>query len=154
MIKITIDDRASNELKQIALQLQHPKKLYGVLGETLKKIHKTRFREEVDPNGKKWKALADSTLTRKQKKNKSLKILRQDGYLSDKTAYNYDDKSLEFGSDAKYARIHHFGGKTGRGRKVKIYPRPWLGVNNNDKDVLLNKATVLLQKQLTQAIKP
>lgn len=154
VIKITLDNHASNELKQIALQLQHPKKLYGVLGETLKKIHKTRFRKEVDPEGKKWKALADSTLTRKQKKNKSLKILRQDGYLSDKTAYNYDEKSLEFGSDAKYARIQHFGGKTGRGYKTTLPARPWLGVNHDDKDVLLNKATALLQKQLAQAIKP
>lgn len=153
MIKITLDDHASNELKQIALQLQHPKKLYGVLGETLKKIHKTRFRKEIDPDGKKWKALADSTLTRKQKKSKSLKILRQDGYLSDKTAYNYDDRSLEFGSDAKYARIQHFGGKTGRGCKITLPARPWLGVSNDDKDVLLNKATALLQKQLAQTIK-
>lgn len=150
MIKITLDDRASPELKKIAIQLQHPKKLYGVLGETLKKIHKERFKQEVAPDGKKWKSLEKSTLERKRKKGKSLKILRQDGYLSDKTAYNYDDNSVEFGSDAKYARIQHFGGKTGRGHKTKLHPRPWLGVNNNDKAVLLNKATTLLQRQLSQ----
>ncbi|OBX06611.1 phage morphogeneis protein [Gallibacterium salpingitidis] len=153
MIKITLEDNASDKLAKIAIQLQHPKKLYGVLGETLKKIHKKRFEQEVDPEGKKWKALDDSTLTQKQKKNKSLKILRQDGYLSDKTAYNYDDNSLEFGSDAKYARIHQFGGKTGRGHKTTLSARPWLGVNKDDEAALLNKATALLQKQLAQSIK-
>lgn len=150
MIKITLDDRASPELQKIAIQLQQPKKLYGVLGETLKKIHKARFKQEVEPDGKKWKPLADSTLARKRKKGKSLKILRQDGYLSDKTAYNYDDNGVEFGSDAKYARIHQFGGKTGRGHRVTMSARPWLGVNDQDKQQLLNKAAALLQRQLSQ----
>ena len=118
MIKISLNDiQAAQQLHNIARQLQQPRKLYGVLGETLKKIHAERFKQEVDPEGNNWQSLSPKTLTRKQKKGKSTKILRQGGYLSDKTAYNYNDQNVEFGSDAKYARLHQFGGKAGRGKK-------------------------------------
>ena len=151
MIKISLNDtQAVEKLHRIANQLQHPHKLYGVLGETLKKIHTERFKQEVDPEGNNWQSLSPKTLTRKQKKGKSTKILRQGGYLSDKTAYNYNDQNVEFGSDAKYARLHQFGGKAGRGKKVTIPKRPWLGVNAQDEQKLLRKATALLQRQIDQ----
>ena len=151
MIKISLNDiQAAQQLPNIARQLQQPRKLYGVLGETLKKIHAERFKQEVDPEGNNWQSLSPKTLTRKQKKGKSTKILRQGGYLSDKTAYNYNDQNVEFGSDAKYARLHQFGGKAGRGKKVTIPKRPWLGVNAQDEQKLLRKATALLQRQIDQ----
>lgn len=151
MIKISLNDiPAAQQLHNIARQLQQPRKLYGVLGETLKKIHAERFKQEVDPEGNNWQSLSPKTLTRKQKKGKSTKILRQGGYLSDKTAYNYNDQNVEFGSDAKYARLHQFGGKAGRGKKVTIPKRPWLGVNAQDEQKLLRKATALLQRQIDQ----
>jgi len=151
MIKISLNDiQSAQQLHNIARQLQQPRKLYGVLGETLKKIHAERFKQEVDPEGNNWQSLSPKTLTRKQKKGKSTKILRQGGYLSDKTAYNYNDQNVEFGSDAKYARLHQFGGKAGRGKKVTIPKRPWLGVNAQDEQKLLRKATALLQRQIDQ----
>lgn len=151
MIKISLNDtQAVEKLHRIASQLKQPRKLYGVLGETLKKIHAERFKQEVDPQGNNWQPLSAKTLVRKQKKGKSTKILRQDGYLSDKTAYNYNDKNVEFGSDAKYARLHQFGGKAGRGKKVTIPKRPWLGVSQQDEQKLLRKATALLQRQIDQ----
>ena len=151
MIKISLNDtQAVEKLSRIANQLKQPRKLYGVLGETLKKIHAERFKQEVDPQGNNWQPLSAKTLARKQKKGKSTKILRQDGYLSDRTAYNYDDKNVEFGSDAKYARLHQFGGKAGRGKKVTIPKRPWLGVSQQDEQKLLRKATALLQRQIDQ----
>ena len=107
MLKITLNDnQAIQKLTGIASQLQHPRKLYGLLGETLKKIHADRFKAEVAPDGKKWQPL--SPITREIKGNDQ--ILKQGGYLSQKTAYNYDDNRLEFGSDAKYAKLHQFGG--------------------------------------------
>lgn len=151
MIKISLNDtQAVEKLHRIASQLKQPRKLYGVLGETLKKIHAERFKQEVDPEGNNWQSLSPKTLARKQKKGKSTKILRQDGYLSDKTAYNYNDKNVEFGSDAKYARLHQFGDKAGRGGKVTIPKRPWLGVSEQDEQKLLRKATALLQRQIDQ----
>ena len=151
MIKISLNDtQAAQQLSNIARQLKQPRKLYGVLGETLKKIHAERFKQEVDPQGNNWQPLSAKTLAHKQKKGKSTKILRQDGYLSDRTAYNYNDKNVEFGSDAKYARLHQFGGKAGRGKKVTIPKRPWLGVSQNDEQKLLRKATALLRRVIAQ----
>lgn len=166
MLKITLNDnQAIQKLTGIASQLQHPRKLYGVLGETLKKIHADRFKAEISPDGKKWQPL--SPITREIKGNDQ--ILKQGGYLSQKTAYNYDDNRLEFGSDAKYARLHQFGGiirpkkskqlKFGKGnntvyaKQSKIPARPWLGVNAQDKQKLLKKATTLLQRQIDQNLR-
>ena len=119
----------------------------------MKKIHAARFEAEVDPTGKRWEDLSPRTKALKAKRGKSPKILRQSGYLADKTAYNYDDKGVEFGSDAKYARLHQFGGNAGRGKKVKIPARPWLGIGDRDSEKLLKKATALLQHQINQNLK-
>ncbi|WP_032092045.1 phage virion morphogenesis protein [Necropsobacter rosorum] len=141
MIKITLDDtQAVKSLREIASQLQKPRRLYGILGETLKKIHTDRFKAETDPEDKKWKRLSDRTLALKRKRGKSTKILRQDGYLADKTAYNVSNDSVEFGSQEIYARLHQFGGKAGRSKKVNIPARPWLGAGEKDEQLLLRKA--------------
>lgn len=151
MIKITLDDtKFVQQLQAIATQLQQPRRLYGVLGETLKKIHAARFKAEQDSEEKAWKPLEDSTLALKRKRGKSTKILRQDGYLADKTAYNVTNNNVEFGSQEIYARLHQFGGKAGRGQKVKVPARPWLGVGRNDEALLLAKARFHLQKVITQ----
>lgn len=163
MIKITLDDtQAKRQLDRIARTLKAPRKLYGVLGETLKKIHAERFKKEVSPDGEKWQPLSE--ITREIKGNN--KILKRDGYLSQKTAYNYDDNHVEFGSDAKYARLHQFGGKIvpkkakrlrfGKSKifakKAEIPARPWLGINKQDEQRLLKKATALLQRQIEQGL--
>ncbi|MFZ7215733.1 phage virion morphogenesis protein [[Pasteurella] aerogenes] len=141
MIKITLNDmQAVKSLQQIANQLEKPRRMYGILGETLKKIHTDRFKAETDPEGKKWKPLSSRTLELKRKRGKSTKILRQDGYLADKTAYNVSNDGVEFGSAEIYARLHQFGGKAGRGKKVTIPARPWLGAGEKDEQLLLRKA--------------
>nr|DAS18464.1 MAG TPA: virion morphogenesis protein [Caudoviricetes sp.] len=166
MLKISLNDnQAIQKLTKIASQLQRPRELYGVLGETLKKIHSERFKQEVDPNGNKWKPL--SPITQEIKGND--KILKHRGYLSERTAYNYDDNGVEFGSDAKYARLHQFGGvikpkkgkrlKFGKGdttvfaKQSKVPARPWLGINQQNEQKLLRKATALLQRQINQNLK-
>ncbi|VEI47032.1 Mu-like prophage protein gpG [Actinobacillus equuli] len=53
--------------------MQHPRKLHGVLGETLKKIHAERFKQEIDPEGNHWQPLSNSTLAQKRKRGKSTK---------------------------------------------------------------------------------
>ncbi|NBI42045.1 phage virion morphogenesis protein [[Haemophilus] felis] len=163
MIKINLNDtQAAEKLHRIANQLKQPRQLYGVLGETLKKIHTERFKQEVDPDGNKWKPL--SPITQEIKGND--KILKHRGYLSQLLAYNYNDDGVEFGSDAKYARLHQFGGviKPKKGKRLvfgkkgspvfakesKVPARPWLGVNSQDEQKLLQKATALLQRQIEQ----
>ncbi len=149
MIKITLNDtQALKSLQQIANQLQNPRRLYGIWGETLKKIHTDRFKAETDPDGKKWKPLSPITLAEK----KGAGILRESGNLSNKTAYNINSDGVEFGSAEIYARLHQFGGvirpktkkilKTKGGRFLRqatIPARPWLGVSKQNEDYLLAK---------------
>lgn len=149
MIKITLDDtQAVKKLQSVAARLKEPRRLYALLGEELKKIHDERFKAEKDPNGKPWKPLTAKTLERKRKHGKSLKILRQDGNLANKTAYNILDDGVEFGSPEVYAALHQFGGKAGKGRQVTIPARPWLGVSKENEYSLLKKAAAHLQKTL------
>lgn len=46
--------------------------------------------------------------------------------------YQLVSKGVAVGSDMIYARIHHFGGDTGRGHRTHIEARPVLGVNSQD----------------------
>ncbi len=46
---------------------------------------------------------------------------------------------VELGSDSPYARIHHFGGETGRqGARFEMEARPVLGENETDTEVIGN----------------
>lgn len=151
MIKITLEStQAVAKIQQIARQLEKPRALYGVLGEALKKIHNQRFKEQKAPDGTKWKPVSPEYAVRKKKNGKGSRILRYEGNLSDRTAYNFDDQGVEFGSPMKYARIHQYGGKTGRGKRAKIPARPWLGLSSSDEKFLLDKATRHLSKVISQ----
>ncbi|WP_439291528.1 phage virion morphogenesis protein [Lonepinella koalarum] len=161
MIKITLDSStAQRQLQDIAGQLRNPRLLFGVLGETLKKIHTERFKQQVDPSGRTWQPLSPLTLSEKR----GTKILRERGQLADTLAYNYNDRTLEFGSGLLYAPVHQFGAtvrpKKGKMlktkgehflRKAMIPARPWLGVNSQNEQQLLRKANAHLQRQLNQS---
>jgi phage gpG-like protein len=54
--------------------------------------------------------------------------------------YQATPEGVEVGSDSPYARIHHFGGETGRtGHRFDMLPRPVMGENAKDLDVIGNK---------------
>ena len=151
MIKITLNHlKAQSQLEQIAKQLQQPRKLYGLLGETLKKIHDQRFKDQRSPDGKKWEPLSPKYAAYKIRKGKGKRILKFDGALSERTAYNYDDQGVEFGSPMKYARVHQYGSNKSSGRGSGIKPRPWLGVSNEDENLLLDKATAHLSRAIAK----
>lgn len=49
-------------------------------------------------------------------------------HLYDSYVFQLVPGGVAIGSDLIYAAIHHFGGKTGRGKKTEIKARPVLGV--------------------------
>ena len=55
------------------------------------------------------------------------------GLLRKSITYKHDGVSVNIGTNKKYARIHQFGGKAGRGKKVTIPARPYIGINDDDK---------------------
>lgn len=57
-------------------------------------------------------------------------------HLYDSYTYNVLPSGVEIGSNSAYARIHHFGGKAGRGHAVRVEARPVLGINKADEDYI------------------
>ncbi|KGQ31920.1 phage virion morphogenesis protein [Gallibacterium anatis] len=160
MISIKLDDtKAIKVIDEIAKQLKQPRKLYGELGEELRKQHQTRIKKEMAPDGKKWKPL--QSWYKKTKKRGG--ILRATGELHNTLAYNIGADSLEFGSPVKYAPTHQFGaviipkrkkalalqgGELGFAKKVNVPSRPWLGVSEDDITSLEQRAIRHLNKML------
>ena len=90
-----------------------------------------RFDRETAPDGKPWqkslRALADGGLTLTDKSG-----------LRDSLTHNVgaDGRSVEVGSNLVYAAIHQFGGQAGRDRSVTLPARPYLGIDNRDRDAI------------------
>ena len=80
------------------------------LGEYLLESTQRRFKDQVKPNGEKWKEL-DERYARRKKRNKD-KVLTLRGYLRSYIHYQIPDaQTVEVGSNQKYAAIHQFGGE-------------------------------------------
>lgn len=127
-----------------------------------------RFETETDPTGRPWRPLSAVTLLRRiasrvtrkvdgetkrfrtafdrkgnltgraQKNLANLKILQVQGHLKNSIHRVAGRDQVEVGSNLVYARIHQFGGQAGRGRKVTIPPRPFLGIDDGDRTMILD----------------
>jgi len=91
-----------------------------------------RFDDEEAPDGTPWKKLSPKTQKWKDDHNKIDKILQQDGYLR-LVYYRANKTGLSIWSNREYAAIHQFGGMAGRGQKVEIPKREFLGFSDADK---------------------
>lgn len=164
MIQIHLNaNQALQGLHRTAENLKHGKKLYGMLGEALRTIHKDRFeKEQKSPEGEKWQPLSPQYQAEKRKN--ANKILVRDGNLKNLLRYQANDKSVVFGSDRKYARLHQYGGtikpkkakvlkigEHGFARKATIPARPWLGLSKQNEKYLLKKTEGFLQKIIAQS---
>ncbi|MCC7167811.1 MAG: phage virion morphogenesis protein [Rhodospirillales bacterium] len=109
-----------------------------------------RFEIETDSSGRPWRPLSVATwasraggrlhtkrgrlTARASRLMNSGRILRDSNRLFASINYHLDGKGVEIGSNLAYARIHQLGGQAGRGRKVTIPARPYLGLNQADVD--------------------
>lgn len=124
-----------------------------------------RFEAERDPAGRPWRPRSITTIvmrlggerktfTRKgDLRAKALrelarKILHLRGHLKGDITYRASADAVEVGSPTKYARVHQLGGRAGRGRKVTIPPRPFLGIDAGDRTMIIGT----LQRHLASAL--
>ena len=93
-----------------------------------------RFTRQRDADGKPWKPLKPATL--KHKKNPM--ILTESHHLRDSIRHQVSGgNTLRVGTNKVYGAIHQLGGKTGRGHKVTMPARPFLGIGKEDsKDIV------------------
>jgi len=102
------------------------------IGDLVKNSSKGNFKAQSAPDGTPWKPLSPVTIAlRRAGKNKgaSDQILLDTGVLRNSiTVEKVTDSSVTVSSRLKYSAIHQFGGKAGRGRKVTIPARPYIGI--------------------------
>lgn len=78
------------------------------IAEDMKKETALNFRNTTSPEGKKWEALADSTI--RQRRKNSQKPLNDTGVLKNSISAKSDETKAIVGTSVPYARIHQFGG--------------------------------------------
>ena len=122
-----------NELKEIEKSAQGLTPLLQRVGSIVQSESSRAFEGQRSPFGEAWKAHAPATLAKKLKERKlGARILQYTGTLAMSIKPSYTANSVSVGSNVKYAAIHQFGGKAGRGHKVNIPARPFLPINEKN----------------------
>lgn len=102
------------------------------------------FKNEGRPD--KWTDLKDITKAKRKKINKwSGQILQVSGKLAASVTTLYDDNSAVIGSNLDYARIHQLGGEAGINKSVKIMPRPYILITDDEQNEIINIANNFLK---------
>jgi phage virion morphogenesis protein len=142
-------------LDKLQEKLAHQKRtLMEACGDALVSGTLKRFDEEKDPEGKAWEpsarawekglghAARKATKNRKGRRFKAAsgnygKTLTDTARLRNSIDSAVAGDTVFVGSTVKYARIHQMGGMAGKGRKVKIPARPYLGVGEEDREEVI-----------------
>jgi phage virion morphogenesis protein len=152
-INVTMQDLGvTRRLKRLISKAGNKKPALQSIGEYMLLQTDKRFTDEIDPEGNKWQAHSAITLamawriagkkthTKRGKETKAFKryqagrkILTATHALRKSITYKANSDSVIIGTNRVYAPIQQFGGKAGRGRKVTIPPRVFLGLNAADK---------------------
>jgi phage virion morphogenesis protein len=89
--------------------------------------------------GTRWPDLSPATKEARAKQGKwPGKKLQVSGQLAASISKNVKGNEVTVGTNKAYAAIHQFGGQAGRGRKVKIPARPFLVVQDEDVEEMMD----------------
>ena len=137
MIEVKGLEELQTKLKSLQNIDKKTKTLLQTLGNILQNKIEDSFENESSPFGQKWQALKPSTIKQKQRRGKSLNILRSDGNLADRWIVKADDKKATVSNNTNkngfaYGLVHQFGtNKAGRSKNVRIAARPFLPVDKS-----------------------
>lgn len=134
------------------------------IGERLLRSTEERFETETAPDGTAWQPLAPGSAEAGFKNKKTpvkgllsaafsrylagRKILTLSGQLRGSIYSKPAKDQVAVGTGKIYGAIHQLGGQAGRGRKVTIPARPFLGVTDSDRSEILE----LLGDHVAQAM--
>ncbi len=125
-IKVTVQDQ---EVKALLARLQERTgnltPVMRTIGEIVRESVIRNFEEERAPDGKRWKPSLRAILT-------GGKTLTDRAILRNSLNVRPSRDRVAVGTNVIYAAIHQLGGKAGRGHKVNIPARPFLGVRDKD----------------------
>ena len=157
MITIQIDDRdVMRALNALRSRVRDMTPAMRAAAQVLRSDILERFDAQTSPDGSAWKPLsAASILSRARRhapagyrKRRAQTVARFAGgakALLDTGQLRNSIKVLRVsstealvGTRLPYAAIHHFGGKAGRGRKVTIPARPFMGLSRDGKQEIID----------------
>ncbi len=106
------------------------------------------FEQEGRPE--KWLELAEVTKDDREEKGfgREHPILQRTGNLAASVQADSSDREAVVSTNLRYAALQHFGGEAGRGKKVKIPPRPFLVLAPEDEDEIVGVLRRLIEKDL------
>jgi phage virion morphogenesis protein len=125
-IQVKIEDQAVKAM--LARLMERTGDLTPVMrtiGEIVRESVDRNFEEERSPDGKRWIPSLRAILT-------GGKTLTDLAILRNSLNVRPSRDRVAVGTNDIRAAIHQFGGKAGRGRKVNIPARPFLGVRKGD----------------------
>lgn len=127
-LTVTVDKRNFDKsMSGILKRSRSSRPAYSQIATRMEAATVRRFNTTSAPNGKSWKPLAESTI--RQRREGSAKPLNDTGTLrSSIQSLGMRRRAIAF-SSLNYARIHNKGGKAGKGRKVTIPQRQFLGLS-------------------------
>jgi phage gpG-like protein len=159
------DQEVTDALKGLLLRARNLRPAMTQIGGQLVTSTQHRFEHQKGPDGQPWKPLAFPTLlgragegavkerltikgqdyvkltARAERRLGDVKILQVSLRLLKSITFRSDSESVAVGTNVPYARIHQLGGQAGRGRKVTIPARPYLGFDGEDRAAALNVLT-------------
>ncbi|VCU52872.1 hypothetical protein TTHN1_00626 [Thermus thermophilus] len=140
-----------------------PQKVKEAIAEGILARTHRRFEESRAPDGSPWPPLSPATLAKEVRPRDRLKrggisaaaqrrlALRKPlvvtARLKNSISWKVAGSRIYVGTNLEYARIHQFGGYAGRGRKVYIPARPFLGLTEEDRE----EAKALLLEWMKEA---
>lgn len=128
-VRVTINDRELNQvLRRLARLGGEPGRFLKPIGRQLINSTNERARREVSPDFTPWPELTPAYAATKRGSH----MMRESGNLLGSLTREVEGNTLRVGTNRIYGAIHQFGGQAGRGRKVTMPARPWLGLSRDD----------------------
>jgi phage virion morphogenesis protein len=138
MISIEIKDTGvTSALERISRKSGNMAGALNIIGERMLRHTDEHFTKEQDADGRPWKPLKPATLRHK----KGAKILTESNHLRDSIRHQVGGNTLRVGTNRPYGAIHQFGGRAGRGRRVNIPARPYLGIGERESKEIVQIVT-------------
>lgn len=147
-IKVSLvnHDKVMRSLNRLIERSFDPSEAMRDIAGVLADVAEEAFEKEADPaTGEKWKRLADATIAQRLKRGFwPGKMLQVSGGLASSVITESGRDFALVGSNKAYAAIQQLGGKAGRGRKVEIPARPYLGLSNDAANEIVEVITRFL----------
>jgi len=149
-------DTVTNRFKKVAKQGNSLSAAMNVCGEIIISSIESNFEAEGRfssvgswrGGSSRWADLSDRTKEARARAGKwpGKMLQMSQGGLAASISKNVQGNTLTVGTNKAYAAIHQFGGQAGRGRKVTIPARPFLVVQDEDIEDMMDVLSKHMEK--------